>query len=76
MYEIVGWKRLELNRVIRFNGVTDSNFNSILRRSFVWKPRARFVEDVLLSSDRPHFEAAAGAHVSSDHEFNNVHYMQ
>ncbi len=42
MLELVGWKRLELNKMLRFAGVTETNFNSILRRCFVWKPKARF----------------------------------
>ena len=44
MLRIVGWKRLEANRHLYFTGVTESNFNSILRRSFVYRINARFVE--------------------------------
>lgn len=40
MLEIEGWKRLECNRIIRFSSVSERNFNSILRRSFVWKAKA------------------------------------
>ena len=38
---IIGWKRLEANRIPSFTGVTDNNFNSILRRSFVFRIKAR-----------------------------------
>lgn len=31
MFELVGWKRLEANKIMKFAGVTDSNFPSILR---------------------------------------------
>ena len=44
MLRIVGWKRLEANRHLSFTGVTEHNFNSILRRSFVYLINARFVE--------------------------------
>ena len=44
MFELVGWKRLEVNKLMRFAGVTKTNFASILRRSFVWKPRAIFTD--------------------------------
>lgn len=30
--------------MFNFQGVTEENFNSLLRRSLVWRPRARFVE--------------------------------
>ncbi len=44
MLEVVGWKRLEANKLIRFVGVSERNFQSIYRRSFVWKPRACFLD--------------------------------
>ena len=44
MLELVGWKRLECNTLMRFGGVTERNFMSILRRSFVWKPKAIFFD--------------------------------
>jgi hypothetical protein len=47
MLELVGWKRMEANRLMSFSGVRESNFQSILRRSFVWKPKARFLNEVL-----------------------------
>ncbi|CAE7478378.1 unnamed protein product [Symbiodinium sp. CCMP2592] len=40
--------RLEVNRVMAFLGVTNGNFNSMFRRSFVWKAKARFVHGKFL----------------------------
>lgn len=57
MLEIVGWKRIEMNRLMRFAGVTEINFQSILRRSFVWKPRARFVDEEYLLNHYPNHAA-------------------
>jgi hypothetical protein len=35
MFFIIGWKRMEVNRVISFASVTEATFPSILRRAFV-----------------------------------------
>ncbi len=43
MLELIGWKRLELNKMLRFACVTEQNFNSILRRAFVWRAKAIFL---------------------------------
>jgi len=53
MLELVGWKRIEVNRMLRFSGVSESNFPSILRRSFVWKPKARFLDGAYLAEHYP-----------------------
>ena len=42
MFQLIGWKRLEVNRMLRFAGVTPSNFNSVFRRGFFWQAKARF----------------------------------
>ena len=34
-----GWKRLEVNRMMVFAGITKSNFQSVMRRALVWKPK-------------------------------------
>lgn len=44
MLSLVGWKRLEVNHMFNFQGVTSENFNSLLRRSFVWRPKPRFID--------------------------------
>jgi len=53
MLELVGWKRLEVNKLMSFAGVSERNFNSILRRSLVWKPRGRFVDKEFLRTRYP-----------------------
>ena len=50
MIELVGWKRYELNRLMRFAGVTEKNFDSIFRRSCVWLPQARFIEESIIKN--------------------------
>ena len=43
MVELTGWKRFELNMLISFGGVTESNFDSIMRRSCVASLKGKFV---------------------------------
>ncbi len=57
MLEIIGWKRIEVNRLMKFGGVTELNFQSILRRSFVWKPKARFLDAKYLQEHYPDHSA-------------------
>ena len=56
MLQCEGWKRLEVNKLIRFVGVTEENFNSILRRALVWKPKARFYDAAYLQKHYPDHE--------------------
>lgn len=42
MFHLIGWKRLEINRMPRFAGITAANFNSIFRRGLLWQAKARF----------------------------------
>ena len=48
MFHIVGWKRLEVNRMLAFLGVNIGNFNSVFRRGFIHKGKARFVNPKFL----------------------------
>ena len=48
MFHTVGWKRLELNRMMTFSGVNIGNCHSMFRRAFVWKAKARFVHSKFL----------------------------
>ena len=50
LVELVGWKRLELNRLVRFSAVTESSLDSIMRRSWVCQFKARFVDASILNS--------------------------
>ena len=45
LVELVGWKRFELNKVMRFHGVTEETFNSILRRSLCMEFKSTFVDE-------------------------------
>lgn len=42
MVELIGFKRFELNSMIRFADVTKESFNSMLRRSLVFEIRSKF----------------------------------
>ncbi len=53
MLKLVGWKRIEVNRMMSFVGVHERSFPSIFRRSFVWKPQARFLDAVYLREHYP-----------------------
>jgi len=44
------------HRIGRFAGVTETNFPSILRRSLIWKPRARFLDAAYLLDHCPNHE--------------------
>lgn len=44
LYKVIGWKRLELNSMINFENVVESNFESIMRRFAVISLKSRFVE--------------------------------
>ena len=48
MFRVIGWTRLEVNRMIAFQGVTLKNLHSIFRRALVWKGKARFVHPKFL----------------------------
>ena len=49
-----GWTRLEVNKMMSFIGVTNSNFNSMFRRAFVWKAKARFIHEKFLRHYNDH----------------------
>ena len=48
MFQMIGWTRLEVNRMMAFIGVTNNNFNSMFRRAFFWKAKARFIHEKFL----------------------------
>jgi len=41
---LVGWKRMELNSLIRIEGVTEANFHSIFRRGLIIRFKSRFMD--------------------------------
>lgn len=49
LIDCFGWKRLEMNKLFAFSGVTECHFSSRLRRSWVCEFKARFVSKEALS---------------------------
>ena len=43
MVTLRGWKRFELNDIMKFHGVSEATFHSIMRRSLVINCKGRFV---------------------------------
>jgi hypothetical protein len=56
IFELIGWKRLEMNKMFRFEGVTEAGFNAILRRSLLIKIVARFFDAKYLAKCFPNHE--------------------
>ena len=54
MFQMIGWTRLDVNHMMAFLGVTNHNFHSLFRRSFVWKAKARFVHRKFLAKYPEH----------------------
>ena len=54
--ELLGWKRLELNSVPRFQGVDERTFDSILRRGLVVVYKAQFRDAEWLREHLPDHE--------------------
>lgn len=55
--EVLGWKRLELNSVPKFANVTESAFNSLLRRGLVIYYKAQFKDPSWLKRNMPDHDA-------------------
>ena len=53
MINCKGWKRLEANRMFAFQDVEQKNFNSIMRRSLVWRCKARFEDPHVIEAAYP-----------------------
>ena len=53
MLRVTGWKRIETNRLMTFKNIEEGNFNSIMRRSLVWRPKPLFVDDEWLQAHYP-----------------------
>ena len=47
MVELIGWKRLEMNKLLAFHGVTEGTFASMLRRTLILRMKARFTANPL-----------------------------
>ena len=53
---LVGWKRMELNKLITFEGVSEGAFHAIYRRSLLIKIFARFVDSEYIRNVLPDAE--------------------
>jgi len=49
-FRIVGWKRMEMNKLIQFDDVSAENFESIMRRVALVKIQARFCDKRVLGN--------------------------
>ena len=59
LFKVIGWKRIELNTLINFDGVEEASFESVLRRFAITKMKVRLVEPGTLK-DIPFDTHAAG----------------
>ena len=57
LVELPGWKRFELNTVVRCAGVTEGSMPSMLRRTFVVVYKAKFMDADYLKKSFPNHEA-------------------
>ena len=64
MFKIHGWKRMELNHLMTFKGVSEQDFESILRRCLIIKIKARFFDDTYLNKHLKDHETMAFLHAS------------
>ena len=48
MIRCIAWKRMEANRALEIQGVSEDDFNSILRRGFVWRIKPQFEERTVI----------------------------
>lgn len=75
MVKLIGWKRIELNKLFRFEDIDGTNFESIVRRCAVIRILAKFFDSLYLQHnykalDHEQYgcfarEADAGVFVSS-----------
>ena len=56
MIAIIGWKRLECNKLFRFNDIEEENFESVVRRCAVVQIHARFYDQLVLERQCPGHE--------------------
>ena len=49
--KLVGWKRIELNKLFKFDSITGSNFESIMRRCAVIRIVAKFFDPLFISTN-------------------------
>ena len=52
LYSIQGWKRMEMNKLLQFDHITEHNFESILRRIAIIKIKAMFFDKAAIEKLR------------------------
>ena len=50
---MIGWKRMELNKLIKFTNVKESGFQALFRRALLIKMYARFVDEEYVKNHLP-----------------------
>lgn len=66
MIALVGWKRYEMNELLRFAGTTEHSFMSVFRRSLVIIHKARFVSKSDLNTLFPNGDGNAHGYFERD----------
>ena len=56
LFTLIGWKRIELNKLFTFDEITETNFESILRRCAIVRIQAKFFEAQDLKKHSPDHE--------------------
>ena len=57
LYMLVGWKRLECNKIFKFTDITERDFESIVRRVAIVPIKARFFDRLYLQTHFPQHKA-------------------
>ena len=71
LVELRGWKKLELNKLVRFNGVAADSLASMFRRTLVIIMRARFLTQQVREM-RKHQNASVGSGLTRNVEIRIV----
>lgn len=66
MITLKGWKRYEMNDTLRFQGTSESSFESVFRRSLVILHKARFVSPATMQAMFPQGDGAAHGYFVKD----------
>ena len=53
LFKVMGWKRIEVNKLVKYSGITMHNYESILRRNLIVKIMARFFDEAYLKKYMP-----------------------
>ena len=56
MISLVGWKRIECNKLFRFDDIAEENIESIIRRCAIVRVQAKFFDKMVLERHCPDHE--------------------